>query len=197
MAEKLSEKAQGVFVSLKKLRTEFKEVDQRYHEGIYNILQEAAVIWCGLKGKANRLSKVLAKIKAEDQEDGVGAIVKFITNAKTGLQTQRAWKFSRALTFLLEHEGIPAESIAKVLRERGGVEKVAREAAKYDPRTQSPRSRAQPLRINLSAGVAKKIQKMQPGSAIKLKARRAEDGCDELLRDIVLAREDEDATETW
>jgi hypothetical protein len=186
VAENLIDVSYNIFSSLKNLRGEYKAALHGFREERYRILQEAAGIRCSLKGKEKRQKKVLSKIKAGKETDVMKAILVYLTGAKSEAAKKRAWKYARALTFLLDEQGISVDSIAASLRESGGIEKIARKAAAVDPRTKSPRPKATSARIKLPTDLAKKILQLPGGSIVRLIGRRAEEGTDGLLQDIDL-----------
>lgn len=107
--------------------------------------------------------------------------------AKGDTQKKQAWKFARAVSYLTDSEGVAPEAVAKELRKRGGIKKIARVAAESEPRSTSPLKRKiQPIHVTLTAKIAKRIKELRTGAIVHLTARRARDP-DELLEDIEVA----------
>jgi hypothetical protein len=127
---------------LKKLKREYSDEKEGYHYRQYDILGETMAIVVGIRSDEPavkaflRLSgKKIPPAKSKKVEDWLtAAVVAYVTAAKSQNAVKLAWKRARVLDHLHDVHGIPPEEIADQIRSRGGIESIAKEAIKENPR---------------------------------------------------------------
>jgi hypothetical protein len=181
------------------LRSEYQKLEKGYNEGLYDILERAAVSVEILLKKPRLSKKVVKEIGERKNRDVALTVITFLTGAKTKDARKRASKFARALTYLSDVKNVATDDIAKAMKDAGGIEKLARAASKETPKTKrsaavksmlneesddeavpevevvnSTKERRQsPNRVKLTASstLTKKLSKVSVGQKVKLIGR--------------------------
>jgi hypothetical protein len=135
MATEKSPTVTELIQCLNTLRSDYRKLDKKYNARLYAILGRAAASIEALKKAPKVSKKVLKHIGERKNRDLALTVVTFLTGAKTEYGRQRASKFTRALTYLTDVKQVAADDIAKAIKDAGGIEKLARTAAKETPRT--------------------------------------------------------------
>jgi hypothetical protein len=80
-------------------------------------------------------SKKLPKSSGTELRKNLTAsLICYITRAKSENQVKQVWKQSRALDYLVYDQGVKPEHVAIEIKQRGGIEAIAKVAAKEKPR---------------------------------------------------------------
>jgi Mg-chelatase subunit ChlI len=225
MATETSSAVTEFIEGLNALRSEYQQLENGYNESLYDVLQQAAASIETLQKKPKFAKKVLKEISKRKNRDLALTVVTFITGAKTKEAKKRASKFARALTYLTNVKNVAADDIAKVLKDAGGIEKLARAAAKETPKTKRAHAKKSMLseesddeaapevgvensakaqlqksnRVNLKVTTAftKKLSKARVGRKVILTCRvdDLDDGIDLTITKVVLIKEV--GKETW
>lgn len=117
---------------LDRIRLEFRCLDQGYRLSLYQLMADAMSIALAIEADPESNNEFLKHV--EQESDVVYAAMIFITEAKSEGARKKAWKGARALRYLVEEVSVPVDKIPEAMRERGGVEKLARLAAQGQPR---------------------------------------------------------------
>lgn len=117
---------------LDRIRLEFRCLDQGYRLSLYQLMADAMSIALAIEADPESNKDFLKRV--EQKSDAVYGAMIFITEAKSEGARKKAWKGARALRYLVEEVSVPLDKIPEAMRERGGVEKLARLAAQGQPR---------------------------------------------------------------
>jgi hypothetical protein len=116
-----------VLAKLESAKREFKEFDKGQRKALYQSMQRAAEAAWLVKADETIESRYRQKM---GEKDVLYAALIFIFDAKSTDKKKEASKRAGALWYLIVKQGISVEGIAKAIPEYGGIEKLARLAAK-------------------------------------------------------------------
>lgn len=123
------------------IRQEYRRIDLGYRLSLYQLMADAMSIALAIEADHESKDQFLQSV--EQKSDVVYAAMIFITEAKSEGARKKASKGARALRYLVEQIGVPLDKIPEAIRERGGVEKLARLAAQGQPRRKRSASKAE------------------------------------------------------
>jgi hypothetical protein len=143
---------------LDSLSAEYLEVDQqldRSLESLYDILRRVRVRTNKLEKNRKLRDKVLRKIGKRKNRSLTLAVVTYVIKAKTNAERQKASKYSRALEYLTQIKNTEPAKIPEAIKKAGGIERLARKAAKELPKTKrSTAERSDPNGEDVGAAAA-------------------------------------------
>jgi hypothetical protein len=119
-----------VLAKLEFVKKEHKEFDKGYRKTLYGFLQQAAEMALLLEVDEDMKSRFRKKTGEEDVLRGV---LIFISDAQSAAEKKEASKRALALRHLIEKLKVAVEDIATAIPRHGGIEKLARAAAKSPP----------------------------------------------------------------
>jgi hypothetical protein len=127
---------------LKKLKRQYNDEKKGYHQRQYDILGNTMAIVVELRSDESAVKTFLKfsgnknrPTKSKKTEEWLtAAVVAYVTGAKSENAIKLAWKRARVLDHLHDVDGIPPEKIADAIRSRRGIEAIAKEAARENPR---------------------------------------------------------------
>lgn len=127
---------------LKKLKSDYNNERKGYRYRQYEILANTMAIVIELRSDGSAVKAFLKlsgkknpPTKSKKIEEWLtAAAVAYVTAAKSENAIKLAWKRARVLDHLHDVHGIPPEEIADAIRSRGGIEAIAKEAVKENPR---------------------------------------------------------------
>lgn len=127
---------------LQRLRREYDKERKDYHHRQYDILADTMATVVELRSDESAVKAFLKlsgkkspPVKSKKVEDWLtAAVVTYVTAAKSENAVKLAWKRARVLDYLYDVHAISTEKIADEIRSRGGIEAIAKEAMKENPR---------------------------------------------------------------
>lgn len=144
------------------LRDRFGTERQGHREKVLQLVCDAFVQFLAIK-KSPLQKKAFYDAagvkKAKRQKRALDAeVMAFLAGAKSNAQRKLAWKRARAVSYLHE-QGVKNADLAAEIRERGGIEKVARLAAKHTPRKpKAPNSSQLPVAKDAAAKLDPEVE---------------------------------------
>ena len=135
-------KAKNNISKLKKLKLAYLRARKGYRETQYTILADAMAVAVDLRSNANARSRffklsgaTFPKVGSKGKNSWITrAVVKFVTSAKSDNQIKLCSKRACVLDFLYDTHNVLPKNIPEEIRKRGGLEAIARLAAKVTPR---------------------------------------------------------------
>lgn len=119
---------------LRNLHRQYTSASEGYRASIYDLLQKAA--YRAQKLRKDRGLAVEMTRDSKGKSDAVGVVCSFLVGGKATSLQKKASKYTIALRYLLITKKIKPGKIAKTLKSEGGIQKVARKAAR--PRSNKP-----------------------------------------------------------
>ena len=137
-------------VQLKQLRNSYRAIGSNhrknlhslgdaYRDDLYNNLGKVSVFIEKVRGNHD-LEREIMKLTEHEGSDIIYRVVSFVTGNGVGSSNKKTWKYSRVLSYL-DQKGISATNVSSELKSNG-LEKLAREAARLDPRAKTKRPAA-------------------------------------------------------
>jgi hypothetical protein len=182
-------------VELRKLHKLYKSASEGYRSSVYDLLQQSAYRAVQLR-KDPKLECEMAK-ESKGKKDPVAVVCAFLVGGEASSRQKRASKFAVVLRHLLDKERIKPAKIAKALKSLGGIEKIARKAAKRRNKSRDtlpgPERRAKAAKTNAddagdrsddwsavalegSGKFLEKIASAKPNQMIKIFTKRPQQG---------------------
>jgi len=135
-------KAKNNISKLKKLKLAYLRERKGYRETQYQILAGAMSIAVDLRSNRESRERFLRLSGAKSPKAGskgksgwiTRAVVGFVTSAKSENQIKLSSKRARVLEFLYDTHNVLPKDIPAEIRKQGGIEAIARLAAKVNPR---------------------------------------------------------------
>lgn len=169
--------------SLDSLKDQYRKRKNDYRRWRYEALASAMKIVVELRkggdfpAKLRRLQKRLVK-SGSRSSSLTAAVLAYITGGRSENAFKIAWKWARVIEFLHDHKKVKIARLAKEIGLGGGIESLAREAAKENPRrnTRSTKSdrerRSQPssrdIRFRIESRTAVRLKSIKSGTKVRL-----------------------------
>ncbi|MFG1359337.1 hypothetical protein [Xanthobacter pseudotagetidis] len=184
-------------LKLRELRTSYKKLEQRHRDGLYALIASAAPIVKMVRAALAKGKKVARPIKVKNEADVPLAVMRFMLGIKqdaaNNSKAKLAAKYARVLAYAYDVLKIEPGALAQEIKERGGIERLAREAAKAREDSEGPSSRsaaekgadqsrasANDNRSDISLKIAKpekkELLKAETGTKFRLTAVKEEAG---------------------
>jgi len=138
-----SEPKSDTIAKIQTLQKQFKKVRSGYREDIRRITCEAYKVAIKIRKSSTKkknfceLAGIRRRVQLRKGFDIARSVMVYVMGARTKSQLQLAWKRTRAVQYLHD-DGVKLIDLEAEIRKRGGLESVAREAAKKDPRRKPP-----------------------------------------------------------
>jgi hypothetical protein len=165
---------------LESIRKEYKDFVKGKRKTLYHFMQRAAETALSVEADENATSRFRKKMGEKDVLRG--ALI-FIFDAKSEPATKEASKRAQALRYLIDKLGVAVEDIAMAIPKHGGIEKLARLAAKSRPDEadedldadheddedqDKPEEAGRQIRVDLSPKLTKKLNQFADKARIKI-----------------------------
>jgi hypothetical protein len=183
-------------VELRKLHKLYESASEGYRSSTYDLLQQSAYRAVHLR-KDPKLECEMAK-DSKGTKDPIAVVCAFLVGGEASSRQKQASKFAIVLRYLLDKKKIKPAKIAKALKSFGGIEKIARKAAKRRNKSHDPlpghghRAKAEKTNADRDAGdrsvdwsavalegsgkFLEKIASAKPNQIIKILTRRPQQG---------------------
>lgn len=125
-------------VGLDSLSDEYVKIDQQLDRslgGLYDILRRIQVRTSKLEKNQELRERVIKKIGKRKNRGLTLTVVTYVIRAKSKADRQKASKYSRALEYLTQIKNTEPAKISDAIKAAGGIEILARKAAKKLPKT--------------------------------------------------------------
>jgi DNA-directed RNA polymerase subunit F len=133
-----SKESAEFIAGLDSLSAEYREIDQQLDRSLgslYDILRRIQVRANNLERNHKLREKVFKKIGKRKNRGPTITVVTYVIKAKSKADRQKASKYSRALEYLTQIKNTEPAKISEAIKEAGGIERLARKAAKQLPKT--------------------------------------------------------------
>lgn len=162
--------------ALDDLRREYKKIRRGYRASLYGIMRDVMFMVTELRVDRKRRLALKDKINFKKKSDLTLATLRYITGTTGKKRSKTADKRARVMNFLYDELHIEPPDFPTEIKRRGGIEKIAREAAKSSasPIEPTPDNDNSPvlLKMQIKPRLRAKIAGIQEGAEFKLIATK-------------------------
>jgi len=129
-SKKYSLSSSAIIEKLDALKSEYTEERLDHRDFINRMVSDALGVTICLKKSSTKRQKLEDYLGTSDRKKLPSRVMRFIMGASTKNQKRLADKRARAMSYLHDELGVSPKDVPEAIRENGGIEKLARMAAK-------------------------------------------------------------------